>query len=401
MTLPGRPVAPTAAVAPAVARSIRRSLPLAALLLAGVAAVLAGRWLIERMVAGPAAGGAEDRPADAAGPAPLGPAAYGALLAREAGAGVDPRALERRAAAIGATLEAMLDERAARVEPGAADWRPVFARLSDDHPASPEVALELYREEARRAERFARELALLPLPDEGPRVVAVANPALRRLFPLGLYLGRGTYAVTLEPPLGDGGRYLRNHCRACVPAIAVHETYPGHHVAFSRLMPGRAPAREERWPFYHEGWAQYGEVLYWERGYWQGDATRELGALRLMRLRALRAEVDAALHGGRMTVEEAARAYRERAGVDAVAAEGEVAGHLHAPARKASYLVGGLQVLALRTALGEPGGEELRAFHERLLTRIAPVPVLARELFGVEVPGLPERDLLPAPGGVP
>ena len=363
--------------------------------------MLAGRWLIGRIDADLWAAASGDLGADNRGPAPLEPAAYRALLAREAGADIDPRALQRRAAAIGAELEAMLDERAARVEPGAADWRPVFARLSDDHPDSPEAVLELYREETRLAERFARKLALLPLPDRPPRVVAVQNPALRRLFPLGLYLGKGTYAVTLEPPLGDGAHYLRNHCRVCVPAIAVHEAYPGHHVAFSRLAPGRAPTREERLPFYHEGWAQYGEVLYWERGYWQAEAPLELGALRLMRLRALRAEVDAALHGGRMTSEKAVRAYREQAGVDAVAAEGEVAGHLHAPARKASYLIGGLQVLALRAALGEPRGEELRAFHERFLTRVAPVPVLARELFGVEIAGLPENALLSAPGSTP
>jgi hypothetical protein len=58
-------------------------------------------------------------------------------------------------------------------------------------------------------------------------------------------------------------------------------------------------------------------------------------------------------------------------------------------------------VLALRAALGEPRGEQLRAFHERFLTRVAPVPVLARELFGVQIAGLPARDLLPAPGAAP
>ena len=372
----------------------------AGLLLAAGAVVAAGRWAARRADLDLLAAAGDELDAGATSPRPLGAAAYGALLAREAGGAIDPEELAARAAAVGAALETRLDERAAMLDPSAPDWRPVFARLAGDHPETADQALELYREETALAERFCRELGLVPLPERPPRVIAVANPALRRLFPLGLYLGKGTYAVTLEPPAGGDGEYLRNHCRVCVPPIVVHEAYPGHHVAFSRLAPGRTLTRAERLPFFHEGWAQYGEVLFWERGYWRGRPTLELAALRLMRLRALRAEVDAGLHGGGMSVEEAARAYRDEAGLDPVAAEGEVAGHLHGPARKASYLVGGLQVLALRAAVGEPQGDELRAFHERLLAGVAPVPLVARERFGVEIPVLPRRELLPPDGAL-
>jgi uncharacterized protein (DUF885 family) len=395
-----RNAVPAPGARPDGARAVRRTLAALALLLVGLALVAALRWWLGRDEDLLSAA-ASDLAKEGAAPRPLGVAAYRALLAREAGADIDPGALVERAAAVGGALEAMLDERAAVLDPGAGDWRPVFARLSEDHPDGVEGVLELYRQETRRAESFCRKLMLVPLPARPPRVIAVENPALRQLFPIGLYLGEGTFAVTVEPPLGDGASYRRNHCRICVPAIAVHEGYPGHHVAFARLAPGRKPTREERLPFYQEGWAQYGEVLFWERGYWQGQAALELGALRLMRLRALRAEVDAALHSGRMTSEEAARAYRERAAVDATAAAGEVAGHLHGPARKASYLVGALQLLALRAAAGDPHGEDLRAFHERFLTRVAPIPEVARELFGLEIPGLPERDLLPARGPRP
>lgn len=342
---------------------------------------------------------------DSTAPQPLGAAAYAQRLAQEAGGKVAPAALAERARAVAAELEAMLDERARRLDPAATDWRPVYRRLQDDTPQTGEEILAAYRVETERALTFCRERGLVPLPPRSPSIYAIENTALRRLFPLAMNRGDGTLGITLEPPEGEGdvAGYRRNHCRVCIPPIAVHETYPGHHVAFALVREGSGGGASGRWPFFHEGWAQYAEVLMWEEGYWQADPAREpaiepaiqMGALHLMLRRATRAEVDAGLHGGGLLPEAARRIYVERLLIDEAAAASEVTGHLQSPAKKASYLIGALQLLALRDALGRPRGAALRSFHERFLRRADTIPGLARREFGVEIPVLPARRLLP------
>ncbi|MDX1996268.1 MAG: DUF885 family protein [Thermoanaerobaculia bacterium] len=365
-----------------------------------------------------------------AAPRPLTLPAYERLLAREAGGPIAAAELAQRASRIAADLEERLSERARLLDPTADDWRTVFARLREDTPADDAAVLAAYRDENARAEAFCRAHDLVPLPPSQPQVFAIANPSLRRLFPLAMNRGDGTLGITLAPPNpptppggaglensprgaqttersferrsggpsgpAPGAAYRRNHCRVCIPPIAVHESYPGHHVAFALARAGQAGNDSGRWPFFHEGWAQYAEILLWEEGYWQGDPAREMGALVLLLLRALRAEIDARLHGGRLTPEDARRLYTERLLMDTDAAASEVSGHLQHPTKKASYLVGALQVLALRDAVA-PARTELRRFHERLLAHPGYLPALARDSFGVEIPALPDRPLLASP----
>ena len=63
--------------------------------------------------------------------------------------------------------------------------------------------------------------------------------------------------------------------------------------------------------FLLEGWALYAEYLMLEHGYYSSVAGT-LAALRGLLHRALRAEIDVALHLGNMTVEEAEQMYVDR-----------------------------------------------------------------------------------------
>ena len=329
----------------------------------------------------------------------IGATEYARRLEKLAGAPLAPAELTRIAAGLREELERRLDGVARELDAGAADWRPVFERLRSDAPATEAEVLALYHEEVARAEEFFRARAVVPMPAESPAIRAIDNPAFRRLFPLALLLEDGTLGVTTRAP--DAGRPagddLANQCRVCVPPVVVHETYPGHHVAFAAMRGESSRVGAAAQPYFHEGWAQYAELLAAELGYWRGEPERELGALRLTLVRVLRAEGDVALHGGGWSGEELRRRYREIALVSVAAAEAELAGHLQAPGRKAAYLVGALQVLALRARLGEPRGADLLAFHARLLERPATLPEIARERFGVELGPLPER-LPPAAG---
>lgn len=314
-------------------------------------------------------------------------------LRREGELSLAPESVARLAREIRMLVETRMDRVAREIQPDVEDWRPLFESLARDHPRTEEEVLALYREELARSEAFVRERALVPMPATFPQVFAVENPVLRRAFPLALYLNPDRLGIILRPTRARGPdpEYLRNHCFVCVPPLAVHEGYPGHHVAYSALAAVDDPETFEtgeenrRNMFFHEGWAQYGELLLFEEGYWREDPARELGALRLVLLRALRAELDARLVLGSTSAPEVVSAYVAIPGLTEEAARTELHGHRSEPGRKSSYLLGALQILALREAVdarGRPG--VLEPFHARFLRAPRPAPRIAREAFGLE-----------------
>ena len=319
---------------------------------------------------------------------PVGAADYDLLLARLAGEPIDGGELERLALETSEHLERRLDDLAARL--GDADWRRAFSRLRQDHAPDAAATLEAYRREIARQGDFLRRQPLVALPASGVEVVETGNPIFRRYFSLAMYLD-GRLALTLAPPPGEpaaenAADYLRNHCRVCIPPLVAHEVWPGHHLAYSRAEV--VPAGPERLAanrshlVYHEGWALYAELMMIEAGYYDGDLEAQLGAWRMLELRAVRAFLDPALHRGDVTPEEAERIYRQRLGMSAAAARSEVARHLRDPGLKASYFVGLLQILELRRQQEAATIDELRAFHDRLLGRPQTIPHLARQRFG-------------------
>ncbi|MDX1632342.1 MAG: DUF885 family protein [Thermoanaerobaculia bacterium] len=314
-------------------------------------------------------------------------------LRREGELSLSPEAVASTGREVRLAVEERMDRVAREIRPDASDWRPLFEALAREHPGTEGKVLALYREELARAEGFVRERALVPVPENRPRVFPVENPALRRVFPLALYVNPDRLGVILRSGRArtPDPEYLRNHCFVCVPPLAVHEGYPGHHVAYSMIRGLEDPelvrrAEENRRNmFFHEGWAQYGEILLFEEGYWREDPSRELGALRMVLLRALRAEIDGRLVVGSISEAEAVAAYVEIPGLTEEAARTEIRGHLDEPGRKSSYLLGALQILALREA-PEAGGAEpsRRTFHRRVLRSPGPLPRIARETFGLE-----------------
>lgn len=340
------------------------------------------------------------------GATPVGAEAYRAILRGDAGIELGPRELATLASEDAAWLTDRMDALAGwidqgRVETHADDWRTAFAPLREDHPPDAESILAAYREEVERARRFVEAHELVTVPPG--RLEVVRTP---EAIPAGRYTFVGYLGHRLAVTIGEGAR-LRDHCRVCIPPLAVHETYPGHHVAFLHQRSGSPVGDEEAAraaehltnPFFHEAWGQYAELLMLERGYYDGEPERELGAWRSLLFRVERARIDALLHAGEMTPDEGAAALEPF--LDRETAEEEVARHLAEPGAKAAYYVGLLQVLALREAVERDDAErgkrfDLRAFHDRLVRLPGPLPALARERFGVELPAelVPLRDRL-------
>lgn len=314
----------------------------------------------------------------------IGAPAYQAILRTEAELDWTPEQLAQVARAEARFVEKRRDELARRL--GDADGRAALTRLQKDHPKNPDAVLAAYREAVARARSFVESAGFITVPPGRPlQVVTTPTILPADRYPFVAYLGDKLAVAAGAGPL---------HCRACVPAVVAHEAYPGHHVAFLVRRTPRPPANPELSAlanhhranrFHAEGWGQYAEVLMLEFGFYADDLEAELGAWSLLHLRLRRAELDAELHSGRIDGAELVRTLVAELGLPRATAEAELAHHFGEPTLKASYLVGLLQILTLRSELERRSpGFERRAFHDQLLAWPLPWPEVARRFFGLE-----------------
>jgi uncharacterized protein (DUF885 family) len=156
-----------------------------------------------------------------------------------------------------------------------------------------------------------------------------------------------------------------------LPATVYHETIPGHHMQLSMMFFLSLPAcrLELSYVALEEGWALYAEQLAWELGWFEGNPATELGRLQLEALRAARLVVDTGIHAKGWTWEQAKTYLMDALGYTPDEAEQGVARYASAPGQATAYMVGMLEILALReqakTALGDRF--DLKQFHEQIL----------------------------------
>lgn len=168
----------------------------------------------------------------------------------------------------------------------------------------------------------------------------------------------------------------------------VHEGYPGHHLQLS--IANHHPSLIRRLQgntCLIEGWALYCEQLVAEQGlyrYWQrNDTLLPLAWLGGVKFRAARVILDVKLHTGQMSYDEACRFMYERFGGDTAFLKSEVRRYCLSPGQPMSYLVGKLQIMALRDEYQRRTGATLREFHDHLIAEGSiPVCLIRRKLIG-------------------
>jgi uncharacterized protein (DUF885 family) len=150
-----------------------------------------------------------------------------------------------------------------------------------------------------------------------------------------------------------------------------------------------------------EGWAMYCEELMAQQGLWGSDTAAALNrVLPGMIFRATRVVIDARLHCGSMSYEDAVqfmmrhnrRGSRE---ADSARAAGEVSRYVIEPTQAMSYLVGKSVILGIKEELRRREGAHfsLKAFHDHLLSYGSiPVPWIARDWIGFVPPVSRVRD---------
>ena len=317
--------------------------------------------------------------------------------------------LDLRNELIAYTPEELLEIARYELEWGEARMREAAAELGfgdDIHAAlehvkglhvEPGQQIHLVTEFAREAEEFLEERDLLTIPPLAREVwrMNMLSPAMQRIAPF--FLGGEVVRVAFPT---DGMSHeeklmsLRANNEHFSRAVVHHELIPGHHL--QGFMTSRYSTHRNAFstPFWGEGWALYWELLLWDLDFARGPEDR-IGMLFWRNHRAARILFSLAFHLEEMTPEEAIDLLVERVGHEPSTAEAEVRRSFlgtYPPLYQAAYLLGGLQLQALRRELVDSGRMTDRDFHDHIL-RAGRIPI---EMVRASLTGeAPARDFEP------
>jgi uncharacterized protein (DUF885 family) len=289
---------------------------------------------------------------------------------------------------------------------GAQNWREALAQLADLHPTADRY-LAQFSECWNACCASAEAHALLTLPDFPIRYVP--RPAWAREAAPYLYFlpyrapaayHRPPVHYYLVPPLdaalapAEQEKILRANNDSVIKLNhVIHHGSIGHHVqnwhayrAASRIGQIAAVDCASRIAMFcggtmAEGWACYATSLMSETGFL---TPLEHYSEYQTRLRmCARAIVDVRLHQGRLTLDEAAAFYEQRAGMARDAALAEAVKNSMFPGAAMMYLIGMDRIRQLRQDLSARLGSRfrLREFHDRFLSYGSiPVALIAAEM---------------------
>ncbi|HEX6069224.1 MAG TPA: DUF885 family protein [Longimicrobiaceae bacterium] len=172
-------------------------------------------------------------------------------------------------------------------------------------------------------------------------------------------------------------------------ATVHHELIPGHHL--QGFMRDRFNPHRDAFstPFWVEGWALYWEMVLWDDGFPRGPEDR-IGMLFWRMHRAARIIFSLSFHLEEMTPQQAVDFLVDRVGFERANAEAEVRRSFigsYPPLYQASYMLGGLQLRALRRELVDSGRMTERDFHNAVMQGGSmPIEMVRARLLGEPLP---------------
>jgi uncharacterized protein (DUF885 family) len=262
---------------------------------------------------------------------------------------------------------------------GTSDVSEIHERLRSDPElryANSEEILASAIATVRRAELAAPEwfglipstpCAVEPVPD------ALADGSAPAYYFTGALDGSrpGTYFINTTKP--------QKRFRHMAEAVAFHEAVPGHHfqLTIAQEASGHVVFSVFGDTASAEGWGLYAERLADEMGLYSSDLTR-LGMLSTDAWRAARLVVDTGLHSIGWSRQEAIDWMASHVPMSQLEIESEVDRYVVMPGQALSYMVGRLELEALRRDASERLGEHfvVRNFHD-LVLRTGPVALPA------------------------
>ena len=269
------------------------------------------------------------------------------------------------------------------------DWKAALARVKADFvPPGEQPALII--SQAREAITFIRSRDLVTVPPlcEDTWMVSMMTPETLKTIPYAAYQGQTMMVAYSSEAMTHDEKLMtmRGNNRHFTRTVTPHELIPGHHLQrfqSSRLAPRRTGFST---PFHVEGWALYWERRLWDLG-WASTPEDRLGMLFWRMTRAARVETSLRFHSGSMTPDEAIEFLVSRVGHERLCAAGEIRRLMEwssKPLYQAAYLIGALQLEALRREVVDKGILPEREFHDAVLAANAiPVELIRDDLLNL------------------
>ena len=266
------------------------------------------------------------------------------------------------------------------------DWKKALEHVKTRH-APPGGQPTLIRDLAREAIKFVDDHDLVTIPAlarDGWRMdmMSAERQKYNPFFTGGevISVAFPTSGMSHEQKLmsmrGNNAHFAR--------ATVHHELIPGHHLQIFMAQRHRDYRRLFNTPFLVEGWPLYWETLLWDMDFAKSPEDR-VGMLFWRMHRCARIVFSLKFHLGKMTPQECVDYLVEKVGHERENASAEVRRSFaggYGPLYQAAYMLGGLELRALRKEL-VPGKMTDRAFHDAVLRENAiPIAMIRVALSG-------------------
>ncbi len=251
------------------------------------------------------------------------------------------------------------------------DWKKALEKVKNDY-MEPGKQPAFIRDLALEAIDYVKKNDLVtvpPLAEETWRMTMM-SPEAQKVNPF--FLGGESIIVSFPTNTMDHDQKLmsmRGNNKHFARATVFHELIPGHHLQMFMNSRNRTYRSLFDTPFWIEGWALYWEMVLWDKGFTTTPEDR-VGALFWRMHRCARIVFSLKFHMGQMTPQQCVDYLVEKVGHERSTAEGEVRRSFlgtYPPLYQAAYMLGALQIRALRKELVDGGKMGEKEFHDRIL----------------------------------
>lgn len=267
------------------------------------------------------------------------------------------------------------------------DWHKALAKVTADH-VNPGDQPSLIKELADEATQFVEKRDLVTIPPLCKQTwrMEMMTPQRQKVNPyfLGgeeIQVSYPTDSMSYEDKLMSMRGNNRSFCRATV----FHELIPGHHLQGFMARRYNAHRRVFSTPFLIEGWALYWEMRMWDLGFAR-NAEDRVGMLFWRAHRCARIIFSIKFHLGQMTAPQAIDFLVERVGHERRNATAEVRRSVsgeYGPLYQAAYMLGALQLRALREELVGAGKMTDKQFNDAVLRENSiPIEMIRADMTG-------------------
>jgi uncharacterized protein (DUF885 family) len=277
------------------------------------------------------------------------------------------------------------------------NWKAALAKVKSDY-SPPGKQDELVAALSREAIRFVKDRDLVTIPPlcEETWRLTMSSPETQKSLPYAAYGGQNMMVAYAKEEMKNDDKLMsmRGNNRHFTRIVVAHELIPGHHLQLFMSERNQTHRSIFHTPFFVEGWALSWELRLWELGYPQTPEDR-VGMLFWRMHRCARIIVSLKFHLGKMTPAGMVDFLVDRVGHERLGATSETRryiGGAYSPLYQCSYLLGGMQLRALRREAVDSGKMTEKQFNDAVLGQNA-IPI---EMVRAAILSLPlSRDTKP------